>query len=382
MYTFPLFFNDFARLAKNQDYHFIICGSGRMARDMLKKMQLFGINVEPYIYGSYDNENEGIKYYERLRELKNPKNYKFYLLHELNEWFVHTRTITVVNEITGKIRFESDNTYLIRPLQYLYNETDNQALDMFSAKLYLLNRKSYSICTNHKKNSLKIHIFGGCSIADIGSFDEPAFSVIFGELLAEHDINASIFNYCQWGNGIEKNIMKFISLPLENNADLVLFCISAIKTREIRIATNNLLPKEYNRDVFGEENYGLHFDGNVDLLIDQCRVINTIAKLRGCIIWFCVLPKFFVLPDSLLNGASIRSAGFHERMREKNRRVITKLKKYCIVKDFTDTFDNCSNVFSLFKDENHYAAKANYTLGKRIADEIVNDYDIICEDIK
>jgi hypothetical protein len=350
---------------------------------MRRKLSCLGLKTEPYLYGACDDEDEGVRHFERIRELENAAECKYSVFYGSDEWELIAPATALIYERLRVI----DNRHpqlMSCFVESVEAKGGGWETDLFCNKINTINRRHF---TRHGKDDgkFKIQVRGASSISDIFAFANYSFGEALFDRFKNRDLRIDVF--AQWEKSSADNMLRFLQDGLGDIPDLVLFVFGWQDAQDTYNLTKNLLgvrtPANIRsiypelRDWIGEQiggvAYGVDFDVDMrTILVMQFRVMNTLAKLYGFELWGCVLPNSRNIPQGA--ECSARSPGYLKRQRASKDALVAALAEYGEVKDFTDAFDDYDNVFSLLMDEGHMTAKGCAALAKRVARELAKDF--------
>ena len=379
-------------LIKKPDFRHVVCGTGAIARDMLKKLKLLELETDPILYSGADSSDGSVRHYERLREIENPKRCRFFVFYSYDEWYLNAPTLSVIKEQIGKMIPLTDHQQVV---QWGVNQCITARGDEWAFNIFGNIQNSiggdYFTTKGNADSEFTVNIFGNSTAADIFSNEEPSFGENLISELSEAGMNAKVVNYAQWNRLNEDQILQFLSEDIAEKPGLVLLQMSPFSAAGYKAyKAVNLLPtndddsygniaswmrSEYFNNFFGGGNFGVNFSTDViESSVNQARVMKAISERSGLKFWACVFPRIEYLHEAISTAVSIRPAGYLKRTRERKDEFVKAASRYVTVKDFSDAFDGYDSIFPLLMDESHPTAKGYAAVAKRIAAEIIGNF--------
>jgi hypothetical protein len=372
-----------------------------MARDLKKKLLLLGLNVEKYFFAGIDDEKNEVKHYERIREIANPTECRFWLFNEPEESHVIAKTMSVIKECIGKIISFFDQKQVI---QFAYNEINFASYPTAKLNSNIVGNIAYSIDNKFSRTwgkitpeALKICIYGGSQIADIFVHNAISMTESLNNILNEYNISNYIKNRAQLAKTSGDSFAQFLIDNECGKFDLLLLTVGfthrfkdgsyknhlSIRKTDAGGTLEAVFAGEYFQQLFGIPNYGVNFETDyLDILIGQLRAINAIGRIYGFRCWAIIFPQLDILPESQSRDISTRSARHRAQIRNLKDEFVSKCTEYCKVLDLSAAFINYDNIFPFFMDEVHITEAGNEIISKQIANEIIKEYpDLIGSEI-
>lgn len=94
------------KLAKTPEIENIVIGTGTLACDMRKKLLLLGLKA-PFMIGGVSDPERDIRHYSEIAGLGDPKQYRFIMCCDIDEWELMEPTQMAVSLTTALLRFTS-----------------------------------------------------------------------------------------------------------------------------------------------------------------------------------------------------------------------------------------------------------------------------------
>jgi hypothetical protein len=372
-----------------------------MARDLKKKLLLLGLNVEKYFFAGIDDEKNEVKHYERIREIANPTECRFWLFNEPEESHVIAKTMSVIKECIGKIISFFDQKQII---QFAYNEINIASYPTAKFNSNIVGNIAYSIDNEFSRNwgeitpeALKIRIYGGSQIADIFVHDTIGIAESLKDVLIENNIPNYIENRGQWTKTCSDSLAQSLIDGNFGKVDLLLFTVGftnrfndgsyknylSIRKTNVGGTLEVVFIDEYFKQIFGLPNYGIDFDVDfLDILTGQLRAINAIGRIYGFSCRALILPQLDILPERQSQNVSTRSARHRAQIRNLKDEFVSKCSEYSKIFDLSTVFSDYDNITPFFIDEAHFTAAGNAIISQQIAKKIVEEYpDLIGREI-
>ena len=371
------------RLTKKTEYENIVIGTGAFARDMRKKLLLLGLKA-PFLIGIANDPENDIRHYSEISGLGDPGRYRFILCCEIDEWNLICAALPIAYRFLGNavvnhpqlIRFHTDNI--------LHEFAGDMLIDASNGNVILCNDRPYAVYGNEDNNdSFKIHILGNCNAGGVFRVVPESFPELLQKELSAAGFSAVIYTWGQPRSPNSDNVVRFIRDLCFHKTDLLLLYDNGISNPYGTVIKNilatraeSLSPK--HQFIWMLENLsntkvsdGVSHD--VDLLSIseiQHRVFTAFSRMYGFTFWNIIPPTHSIMPEEQSRMLRGFSRGFLSRQRKRKDEFVSLVDKQNI-KDYSDTFIEVNDIFSMFADWGHLSGEGNRLVAERCADDIL-----------
>ena len=379
-------YNLIEKLAKNPDYENIIIGTGTLARDMRRKLVLMGLKA-PYLVGEKSDQANDILHYSKIAELGSPDLYRFIICCDTDEWALIGDALQVIYKFLGHavhnhpqvVRFSITNT--------LMEQAGKRIIDTANCNVYLGDNKPYVVFGDEDDGgSFNIHILGSCHAGGVCPFSRESYPEILSRLLIEAGFRTTVYSWGQVSTPVSDCIVSFIRDVCFYRADLVILYL-ADRYSPLSIAARNTLSSKAGTLAIKhpfitqlENTYNAKVSDGIDhdvtlqeIYTVQQRVFTAFSRLYGFTFWNIVPPTSVIIPEEQAVKLRGLSSGFLTRQRERKDEYLSVSNKE-ITKDYTDTFANVDDIFSMFIDEAHLSSAGNRLIAQRCAADILDAF--------
>jgi hypothetical protein len=373
---------------KLDKYNTIVLGSGAKAKDLRTKFSLLGASVPPYLYGSKDDESAGIRHYTRLREIENPKECKFYLFYDSDEWTLIAPSMALINEITGSVGLEQDYGVILYALG-LKGDHYFGSVDMFGNIIHSINGQYFARHGEPSDKTMNVQIWGGSGQADIFAFSEHYLGECLHSALSDYGVAAVVDVHAQWIRSVADNIPRFLSDGAGLRCDVLCMFFNLSSTDKYDIRAKNALALRSTTKNFwhlvsrnigqavGETGVGVGVDfdieATIELAVVQHRIMSALARVHGFKYYACLPPNLVMLAESRNIKIAGNSPGYIKRNIKLINKFIDEASRYGKVVDLSGCFDDYDNIFPFFMDGNHMTDEGNRVAAKALAEELMKD---------
>ena len=369
------------RLTKNPDYDNIIVGTGAFACDMRDKLRQLGLKV-PFMIGSFSDAENNIRHYSEISRLENPKQYRFIICCDEEEWELIAPALSAVYRLVGNAVFNHPQVFRLNTDIVLWERGGKYVTDAGNGNVSLRNEVPYIAYGDESDaDAFHVHILGSCHAGGIISFAQANFPEILWHRLNQSGFRAVVYTWGQINSPVSDCLLGFVRDICFRKADLAILYTST--SNSLQFTVTNALPARtglVNKHIFTrhlDHVYkekicnGVNF--NADSLTIrklQQRVLISLSQLHRFAFWEIIPPTVYVLPDEQAKTFRGASPGYLSRRRlEKDRMIAALDKKH--TKDYSDAFNGVDDIFSMFADAAHLTSEGNRLVAERCAADIL-----------
>lgn len=376
------------KLVDNNELTTIILGTGAMARDIQRKLNLLNIKTEPFLIGGINDPVNNIRHYESLVQLDNPQQYRFICCYDVDEWMLIMPTFSIVYQILGVYSWNHPKVIRFSAELVLAERAGGACIDVHTHDSHSKEGHLYSVFGPKEcKKAFKIHIFGACTVSGIYKLHERSIPEILYTELSKAGFESVIY---AWGNPIKTvsdNLTLFLRDGYSFQKDLVILLTNSEDFDPIRVTGKNLLNVSTNIEAHafvrtmeyynpGEVSTGINHDiDTATIIASQHKIFLALSKLSGFSFWNIIHPVSSMLSFEHYKQLLGLGEGHFSRSKKRKDAIINEIHSP-FLKDYTNTFDNESDIFSIFADTRHFTDKGNKIVAQRIASDILAEFNL------
>jgi len=369
----------------------IIIGTGAIARDMRDKLRLLGLQA-PFLIGGADGCDNEIRHYSHIAELKNPKEYRFIVCCDTDEWELSSRAINAAHRFMGRAAFLHPRVIRYCLDDVLKEQAGANVFDAAACNIILRDDKPYILFEDkglfgNKDSAFNIHIIGSCHSGGIWRPTKDSFPETLYKSLDKLGFGARLYTWGQPSNLTSDIITRFVRDVCFHNADLVILFNTIDELSSVNTNKKNILParsindahkpefiKLLNSAYKGEISNGADHNASLfDIRRIQQRIFIALSKLYGFRFWDIIPPGVKLLPEALAQRYGGLSKGYYARQRARKEDLLAVLNREH-TKDYTKTFNGVNDIYEMFTDGMHFSDKGNELLAKRCARDIIETF--------
>jgi hypothetical protein len=372
-------------LVNASEYEHIIIGTGKLARDMQKKLLLLGLKA-PYLVGMATDRENGILGYSDLAELGNPKRFKFILCCESGELALHQVARVAIFKFLGRADHGHPQVVSLSHVNLL-NPFGKEMADSIAANSFVADGYPYLMLgAPEESDSFKIHVFGTCLNNNIMRHSKQALWEIVHEKLDEAGFSHTIYDWGQSSQATADCVSRFIRDIGFYKIDLLVLYLGSRDIDPLSFATINALPVKAGVAVYLlpfiarmeslgiKASNGIHHNADlVSIRVMHQKMLGALARRHGFAFWdvmAAISDTIGIEKSMALKGLT---PGFFQRKIAAKEKLLTALdSRY--TKDYSDTFSQEGDVFSLFADGMHYSDEGCRLVAERFAADILNEF--------
>ena len=374
------------RLTSKPQYENIIIGTGVLACDMREKLRLLGLNAT-YLVGEYSDPANQIIHYDAIANLGDPKKYRFIVCCDIDQWTLSAPAQIAAYKFLGNAA--PNHPQMIRLSNGVVSRADagNEVVDAGNCNIVLNNGLPYLLYEGEKgSDTFSIHVLGSCHAGGIVRYDRETYPEILQRELKHLGFHAAVYAWGQPVSPVSDAVITFIRDAALFRADMVIL-YHTNTWDSIRFSTKNILATRaggaaYNHPFIKQLGATYHekISDGIDHEIDSLTIVESLgrmfaaySRLYGFAFWNIIPPTNSVLPEEQAIALHKLSSGYFSRQRKKKDEVLTVLgSRYA--KDYSDTFANIEDVYSMFADYGHLSSEGNRLIAQRCAKDILAEF--------
>lgn len=379
-------YNLIERLTHDADIENIIIGTGALARDMRKKLQLLGLKAPFFIGDRSDDKNE-IRHYSEIAGLGDPKQYRFIICCDIDEWTLIAPAQTAAYKFLGNAARNHPQVINFSAVPILHERAGKYITDSVNCDIILRDGRPYVVYGDENdKDSFRIHFLGFVQIGGILEFTRKSSPKLLHALLTQAGFNSTIYAWSQSRNPLGNNIMSFIRDVCFQKVDLLILYSGLVEQNPIRVVVKNGLSTRagtvssntftvrVNNTYSGEISSGINHDINLTSLRQtQQRVFIALSRIYGFQFWDIIAPLSTILPEDQAIKFCGLSSGYLSKQKKRINEALNILDKQ-YTKDYTDTFIDVDDIYSMYADSMHLSDEGNRLVAERCASEILDTF--------
>jgi hypothetical protein len=260
-----------------------------------------------------------------------------------------------------------------------------QTADSIAGNTRVVNGRPYSVFGSYKnKTSFHVHFLGACLGNNFGRHSKHSVCELLHNKLDESGFKHTIYD---WGQSVQSSadcITRFIRDVSFHKIDLLILYSGIIDP--LTYSTLNVLPTKAG-SVWVVPSFVKHVDSSgvdvsnginheIDLIsigATQHGMLGALARRHDFAFWDVIAATSDTMVTEKSMALKGLTPGFFQRKTATKEKLLAVLdNRYS--KDYTDTFSQIDDVFSLFADGTHYTDKACRLVAERFAADILKEF--------
>ncbi len=375
------------QLTDKPDFENIVIGTGALARDVRQKLILLGLKA-PFLIGDRSDPEHDILHYDELTALGDPSLCRFIICCDMDEWALVDPAEIAAHRFLGSAARNHPRLIEFSKHHLRAEHGGKQRIDSGNCNLFLHGGRPYVVYGDESDcAALRIFLVGGCNVSGTYRLSPDSLPEALHDYLCEAGVNCAVFAWGQPVQPLSNYLYSFIRDMCFMKADLIMMCSTSTTINSFRIVHKNVLFT--NADSVGPksafvQSAGNHYNGDMSsgisynvqpasLRITIQRIFIALSKLHGFAFQDVIMPSSTTLPKSQAYNLRAVSPGYLARERARHEQLMSVLNKQ-YTWDYTDTFSESSNLFSMFADDNHYSKEGRMLIAKRMAGDIIKNF--------
>jgi hypothetical protein len=372
------------RLTAKPDYENIVIGTGAPARDLRTKLLLLGLRV-PFLIGGRAEPEQGIRHYNEIAGLGDPKRYRFILCCDRDEWELMAPAQMAAYAFLGITAWNHPQVIKFSAIQVLWENAGDYITDAINCNTFLRDGHPYAVFGNGLADSLHIHILGSCQSGDLVRFSKDTVPKLLHSKLERAGLSSTIYAWGQPNNPVGDDIMRCIRDVCFHKCDL-LIQYSGANVNPLHNVTKNALATTAGSVgvkhpfIWQCQSLDMPASNGIDHDVDaftlrktQQRIFLALAKLHGFSFWDVLSPTSRILSGQQAMALKGRPPGYFFRQKQRKDMLLSVLdERY--TKDYTEIFRDVDDIYAMFADSLHLSSEGNRLVAERFAADILEAF--------
>jgi hypothetical protein len=380
---------DFFRRLEENSYgkKIAILGTGGMAVDLKRKLELLNFHVS-FLVGAEENNEKGSICYKKFLELNNPKNFYYIDCFDIDEVSYVEPVFSILFKAlrcTAYPYTQSPYVHRFRLVPITLRGVNEERVDVHIQDSFFYNGMPYSVFGDASdKMAYSIHIYGSCLATSITYLDSVAEKL--HKLLFDAGYNTVIYAWGQHMQNVAANIVLMLRDGYFHKPNhVILFNILNDLDKTLPHKRNLLQAREYHSALYSsitrvKEAYNNRVSNGIDhkteystIGVIQHKVFMALAKQFGFTFWNIIPPYGNLLPAAQAKELIGLSSRYLSAQRKIKDDLITVLNSPN-VKDYTDVFKDAADIFDMFSEcSTHFSSEGKDKIAERIMTEMIKE---------